>query len=115
MYVQPQLAVCSALVSGWSVECATRLCKRAVLCDRFLLNRREIIKKVRTWIIVVPVVPHEAANRKDSISAEQASPRRRDVEGSDLQPLIGRTQRVPQGVGLPKVENVIEAVWVLKP
>jgi hypothetical protein len=28
-----------------------------------LLNRREIVKKIRAWILVVLVMPHEAAKR----------------------------------------------------
>src|ERR1044071_7893451 len=65
------------------------ICQCAILSDRLLLNRREIVKKIWTWIIVVLIAADEASQGKHRMIAQQSSPRRGDVERLDLRSLIG--------------------------
>src|SRR3954471_8424812 len=60
-------------------------------------------------------MPDKASGRKHSVGAEQARPRRSDVESFDLRSLICRAERVTCRVSLSSVENVVKAVRVLEP
>src|SRR5262249_8161088 len=91
------------------------VCQRSILRNRLLLNRREIIKEIWTWIVVVVISADEPTQREHRVIAQQSSPRRRDVERLDLGPLICCAKRIACGIGLPKMKFIIKAVRVLEP
>ena len=60
-------------------------------------------------------MPDEGPQREDRSITQYSRPGRGDVEGSDLRTLVRRPKRVPRGIGLAKMQDIVEAVGILEP
>src|SRR5208282_3058968 len=66
--------------------------QRAVLSNGLQLQFGCLVGKgISARVVVVLILPHETAQREDRLLINQACPRRRDVERSDLRTLILRS------------------------
>ena len=68
--------------------------KPAILADGLGLQiRNQVREGISARVIVVLILPHEAAERKYGVRVEQAGPGRRNVKRADLRTLVGRAHR----------------------
>src|SRR5579863_8340971 len=68
--------------------------KASALTESLSLQvRAEVIKRVGTGVVVVLILPQEAAESEYGFGSDHAGPRRRNVKRLDLRTLIARTER----------------------
>ena len=72
-----------------------RIRELSILNDGLALQvGREVIKRVRTRVVVVLIASHKGAESKYRVRTQQARPGRRNIKGLDLRDLIGCPQRI---------------------
>src|ERR1700756_2138196 len=87
----------------------------SVLTNSLRLKWTKVRVRILTGVIVVAVMPHEAAEGKHGARINQARPGRSDVIGLDLGTLVGRPNRSIVGpTGDAHIEIVV-GIWILKP